>query len=46
MFQQGIYEGRLVKDWLVEHLGRLGVRTFADLRYDDPGRPPDPERAA
>lgn len=45
MFQQGIYDGRFVKDWLGEHLGRLGVRTFADLPYDDPERPPDPEHA-
>jgi NTE family protein len=45
VFQQGIYEGRFVTDWLGEHLGRLGVRTFADLRYDDAQRPPDPERA-
>jgi NTE family protein len=45
MFQQGIYEGQFVKDWLGERLGRLGVHTFADLPYDDPQRPPDPERA-
>ena len=43
MFQQGIYEGQFVKDWLGERLARLGVHTFADLRYDDPERPPDPE---
>jgi NTE family protein len=40
MFQQGIYEGRLVKDWLGERLGMLDVRTFADLPYHDPERPP------
>lgn len=45
MFQQGIYEGQYLKDWLGERLSRLGVYTFADLRYDDPQRPPDPERA-
>jgi hypothetical protein len=45
MFQQGIYEGQFVKGWLGERLGRLGVHTFADLPYDDPQRPPDPERA-
>jgi NTE family protein len=44
MFQQGIYEGQFLKDWLGERLARLGVRTFADLRYDDPERPPDPQR--
>ena len=45
MFRQGIYEGQFVKDWLGERLARLGVNTFADLRYDDPGRPPHPEYA-
>ena len=45
MFQQGIYEGRFVKDWLGERLGRLGVRTFADLPYHDPERPPASARA-
>jgi NTE family protein len=45
MLRQGIYEGQFVKDWLGERLARLGVNTFADLRYDDPGRPPDPEYA-
>jgi NTE family protein len=45
MFDQGIYEGQYLKDWLGERLGELGVRTFADLRYDDPQRPLDPEHA-
>jgi NTE family protein len=45
LFEQGIYEGQFVKDWLGERLARLGVRTFADLRYDDPERPPDPQHA-
>jgi len=45
MFQQGIYEGQFVKDWLGERLARLGVHTFADLRYDDSERPPDPTHA-
>jgi len=39
-----IYEGHFLKDWLGERLARLGVHTFADLRYDDPERPPDPQR--
>lgn len=45
MFQQGIYEGRFVKDWLGERLGMLGVRTFADLAYHNPERPPAPAHA-
>jgi NTE family protein len=45
LFEQGIYEGQFVKDWLGEQLARLGVHTFADLRYADPERPPDPDHA-
>jgi NTE family protein len=45
LFDQGIYEGQYLKDWLGERLGQLGVRTFADLRCDDPQRPADPECA-
>ena len=45
LFEQGIYEGQFVRDWLGERLAKFGVRTFADLRYDDPQRPPDPEHA-
>jgi NTE family protein len=45
VFGQGIYDGQFVKDWLGGHLGRLGVRTFADLPYEDPQRPPEPEHA-
>jgi NTE family protein len=45
MFQQGIYEGQFVKDWLGDKLAGLGLHTFADLRYDDPERPPDQEQA-
>ncbi len=45
LFEQGIYEGQFVKDWLGERLARLGVDTFADLRYDDPERPADSDHA-
>jgi NTE family protein len=45
LFEQGIYEGQFVKDWLGEQLARLGVHTFADLRYTDPDRPEDPDHA-
>ena len=45
LLQRGIYEGQFLKDWLGEQLARLGVRTFADLRYDDPERPPNPDHA-
>jgi NTE family protein len=33
--QQGIYEGAYFKRWLAEILESKGVRTFADLRYED-----------
>lgn len=45
LFEHGIYEGQYVKEWLGEQLGSHGVRTFADLAYDDPERPPAPEQA-
>jgi len=45
LFEHGIYEGQHLKDWLGEQLEKLGVRTFADLPYDDPQRPPDPRHA-
>ena len=35
--QQGVYEGEYFKTWLGEILEARGVRTFADLRYEDPG---------
>lgn len=33
----GAYEGDYLHDWLRDELAALGVRTFADLRRDDPG---------
>lgn len=40
---RGIYAGRYLSDWLREVLDEQGVRTFADLKLDDPGGslPPD-----
>lgn len=35
--QHGIYEGAYLKGWLAEILAGYGVRTFADLRYEDAG---------
>ncbi len=35
--QHGIYEGAYLRAWLSEILATYGVRTFADLLYDDPG---------
>ncbi len=36
-FENGVYEGDEVRDWVAERLAALGVRTFGDLRRDDPG---------
>lgn len=43
----GLYEGRYLRRWLTGVLADLGVRTFADLRRDDPGSglPPEKEYA-
>ncbi|HET9724815.1 MAG TPA: patatin-like phospholipase family protein [Actinomycetota bacterium] len=45
LFEKGIYEGNYLLAWLTEQLATLGVRTFADLRIDDPGSSLPPERA-
>jgi NTE family protein len=43
--QHGIYEGAYLRSWLGEILATYGVRTFADLRYDDAGvQLPDAQR--
>lgn len=34
-FEKGIYEGDVLRRWLGERLGELGVHTFADLRITD-----------
>jgi NTE family protein len=44
LFEKGIYEGSYLTEWLGEQLGDLGIRTFADLRVDDPGSSLPPER--
>lgn len=33
--EQGIYEGRYLRDWLARELEKLGVRTFADLKITE-----------
>jgi NTE family protein len=34
-FEQGIYEGNYLKEWLAGQLDKLGVRTFADLKITE-----------
>jgi NTE family protein len=36
----GAYAGDWIHRWLTDELGKLGVRTFADLRRDDPDDDP------
>ena len=38
--RRGAYAGDWIHEWLLEELDQLGVRTFADLRRDDPGDDP------
>lgn len=35
--EEGAYEGKYMRNWLRGVLADLGVRTFGDLRRDDPG---------
>ena len=44
LFEKGIYEGTYLREWLSEQLAGLGIRTFADLRVEDPGSSLPPER--
>jgi NTE family protein len=34
-FDHGVYEGDYFRELIADHLADLGVRTFADLRFDD-----------
>jgi NTE family protein len=36
LLEDGIYEGRYLRDWVAGVLADLGVETFGDLRTDDP----------
>ncbi len=36
---QGLYQGEWLHSWVEEELAALGVRTFGDLRIDDPALP-------
>lgn len=43
-FDGGVFEGDYLRSWLHGALGDLGVRTFGDLRADDPDSSLPPER--
>jgi NTE family protein len=38
--RRGAYAGDWIREWLLRELDGLGVRTFGDLRRDDPGDDP------
>lgn len=44
LFEQGVYQGDYLKQWLAEVLAHHGVATFGDLCIDDPGGTLPPER--
>lgn len=41
----GVYRGKYLTDWTRGVLGDLGVRTFDDLKFDDPGSDLGPDRS-
>jgi len=45
LMYQGMHEGRYLDDWVRGVLGDLGVHTFGDLRFDDPGSALSPENS-
>lgn len=45
LFNHGMYHGKYMQDWTRGVLADLGVRTFADLKFDDPGSALAPERS-
>jgi NTE family protein len=36
VFEQGVYEGKVLHNWLATQLDSLGVHTFADLKITEP----------
>ncbi len=45
LFHLGAHPGTYLEKWLTGVLGDLGVRTFADLAFDDPGSSLPPEKS-
>jgi NTE family protein len=41
LLRAGLHPGRYLQRWLEGELAALGVRTFGDLRHDDPGADPN-----
>lgn len=45
VFNQGMYRGKYLEDWTRGVLRDLGVKTFGDLAFPDPGSALDPEQS-
>lgn len=45
VLNQGMYHGKYLEDWTRGVLNDLGVRTFGDLAFPDPGSALDPEQS-
>ncbi len=45
LFHQGMYRGQYLEDWTRGVLADLGVRSFGDFAFDDPGSAMPPERS-
>jgi NTE family protein len=44
VIRHGIYRGDYLRSWLDEQLAKVGVRTYADLPYQDAERPLPPDK--
>jgi len=44
LFHHGIHPGNYLREWLGQQLDEAGVRTFADLHYQDGERPLPPDQ--
>jgi NTE family protein len=44
VFKEGMYVGDFLHTWIADTLAQHGVRTWADLKQDDPGSSLPPER--
>ncbi len=45
LHEKGIYEGKYIRSWVAGMLEKQDVRTFSDMRIDDPGSTLPPEQS-
>ncbi len=41
LLHEGLFKGQVLHDWIRDNLARQGVHTWADLRLEQPGQPPE-----